>query len=425
MIALAESVLWLRNPYAYLDDALTRKGLTFKTRLPVVGHCLFTGDPGLVAEIEQNRDLIGGRGTRALRPVVGDESMIVLEGAAHEKHRRIFAPPFFAAARTGVDQLTLDWTERILSDLRVGATTSAIEVVTRITLNVIVEVVFGKLAASRHQEIVGLLERWMASFRSPLVLFVRALHLDFGPASPWGRFRRNRQAVERFIGEELRARRADSGAGLLGHALTRMREGEQLDHGELVSETITFLLFGHDTTAAAMAWVLYHLGRDEPARRRVAEEWAAQATTASPQPEALSFTRAAVQESMRLCPVVVHLTRHAVRATKVGPHAVGKDERVLPCAYLAHHNRARFEQPYAFRPERFLADPDFRHAFFPFGFGNRVCAGMPFALRQMLILTGLLVSRMNYELLDPGAVRPVRKMVLIVPSGGTPLRRLG
>ena len=423
-MGLSESMLWLRNPYAYLDRAMETKGLTFRTRLPVVGSCLFTGDPELVAEIEQNRDLIGGRGTRALRPVVGDESMIVLEGAAHEKHRRIFVPPFFAEARTSVDALTTQWTERALSGLSIGAVTSALELVTQITLNVIVEVVFGRLPGERHREIVFLLERWMLSFRTPLVLFVRALHLDFGPRSPWGRFRRNRAAVEGFILEELNSRRHDPGAGLLGHALVRMREGETLDERELVSEAITFLLFGHDTTAAAMAWVLLHLGRNETALRRVAGEWDAQSATTPPDLGRLAYTRAAVEESMRLCPVVVHLTRHAVRATRVGPHAVAQDERVLPCAYLAHHNRARFEEPYAFRPERFLDGHDLRHAYFPFGFGTRVCAGMPFALRQMLIMTGLLAARMRYALLEADTVRPVRKMVLIVPSGGTRLRRV-
>jgi unspecific monooxygenase len=121
---------------------------------------------------------------------------------------------------------------------------------------------------------------------------------------------------------------------------------------------------------------------------------------------------------MRLCPVVVHLTRHAVRSTSVGPHAIAKDERVLPCAYLAHHNPAVFDEPYAFRPQRFLGGRDYRNAYFPFGFGSRICAGMPFALRQMVTMTGLFASHLSYQLAEPQRIRPARKMVLIVPSGG-------
>src|SRR5262245_32104498 len=94
-MAFRDSLLWLQDPYRYLDDALSQRGLTFRAGLPVLGDCLFTGEPALVAGIEQDRSLIGGRGTTALVPVVGRDSMIVLEGAKHEKHRRIFVPHFF------------------------------------------------------------------------------------------------------------------------------------------------------------------------------------------------------------------------------------------------------------------------------------------------------------------------------------------
>ena len=62
---LGSTLLWLRNPYAYLDRALAEGRITFRASLPMMGDCLITGDPDLVCEIEQNRDLIGGH--RALR----------------------------------------------------------------------------------------------------------------------------------------------------------------------------------------------------------------------------------------------------------------------------------------------------------------------------------------------------------------------
>jgi cytochrome P450 family 110 len=115
---MLNALLWLRDPYRYLDRALTRQGLTFRARLPVVGSCVFTGDPQLISDIQRNKDLIGGRGTRALRPVVGDESMIVLEGERHEAHRSVFVPPFFSPERSSVDQLTLAWAHRILREVK-------------------------------------------------------------------------------------------------------------------------------------------------------------------------------------------------------------------------------------------------------------------------------------------------------------------
>jgi cytochrome P450 len=412
-----DAIRWFRNPYAVLDDALARGQLTFRIRLPGLGVCLVTGDPVLLEAIERNKDLIGGRGTTALRPVVGDASLIVLEGASHALHRRVFAPPFFSADGAGAIAPTLTWTQRALDAVQPGETIHGVNFVAGITLNVIIETMFGSLPPERHAQLLYLLHAWMQSFAHPLVLFLKALHVDLGPRSPWGRFKRNRRAVEAFLREEIARRNAAPGAGLLGHALTAIRDGAAISDDELVSELITFLLFGHDTSAAAMGWVLLHVARTPGVRERIAHEWRASEAGVLKLP----YTLAVVREAMRLSPVVVHLTRYAVNTTHVGPHTINAGEHVLPCAYLAQRNPVVFDDPAAFRPERFL---DARHdpaAYFPFGAGSRLCAGMPYALRQMMCILGLMASRFTFELADAD-IRPQRRMVLIVPSGGPRLR---
>jgi cytochrome P450 len=168
-----------------------------------------------------------------------------------------------------------------------------------------------------------------------------------------------------------------------------------------------------------MAWVLYHLGLHGEVRSRIREEALGAGTGCAD----YRYARASINESMRLCPVVVHLTRHAVRPTRIGNHEVRENERVLPCAYLAHRNPAVFEDPARFRPERFTGAHEYRHAYFPFGLGPRICAGMPFALRQMEIMTSMIAAQLDYELVDASGIRPARKMVLMVPSSGARLRR--
>ena len=294
-----DALRWLANPYAYLDGVLARGELTFRIRLPTFGSCLVTGEPALLAEIERNKDLIGGRGTTALRPVVGDASLIVLEGARHALHRQIFAPPFFSADGAGAIAPTLAWTRRALDGVQPGQIISGVDFVAGITLNVIVETMFGALVAERHESIVRLLETWMQSFDQPLVLFMKAMHIDLGPRSPWGRFKRNRLAVETFIREEIALRHvhAHAGEGILGHALTAIRDGAAISDDELVSEVITFLLFGHDTSAAAMGWVFYYSAHVPEVRGRIAEEWATQSD--APSQRTLPYTLAVVREAMR------------------------------------------------------------------------------------------------------------------------------
>ena len=126
---------------------------------------------------------------------------------------------------------------------------------------------------------------------------------------------------------------------------------------------------------------------------------------------------------MRLCPVVVHLTRSATADVTLGVHAIRRGEKVIPCTYLAQHDAATFPEPYAFRPERFLNGQRYEDAYFPFGVGRRTCVGMPLALRQMQLIVAEAVRAADLELAPGYVPTPVRELVLIVPSAGTLMRK--
>lgn len=402
--------------------------MTLRLRLPVVGHCLVTGDPTLVAEIAKNRDLIGGRGTEALRPVVGQHSLIAIEGERHQAHRKALLPHFFYGDLQRYDTLTRKWACQALQEISQGQTFEGSRLASTITLNAMVEILFGALNAEQHQAMVSHIQTWLASFRNPAILFLKPLHVNLGAWSGWGRFLINREKVHTFIREQM-TRKAAHGVdgGVLGALLRARTAGDHaLTDDEIISETVTFLLFGHDTSAEAMGWVFHHLWNHADALAAVQNEVGTLTNAhAEVLPENLPLLQSAIQESLRLCPVVVHLTRHATANTAVGEHVVPAGTRVLPCQYLAHRNPAVFEQATQYQPTRFLnPKPEWRHAYFPFGLGQRLCAGMPMAQRQMALIAATLLTHSQMETVGPEKVRPVRKMVLIVPSGGPRLRRV-
>lgn len=413
---------WLRSPYAFLDQALERGELSFRLDLPVLGRSLVSGDPAVIADVTRNRQLIGGRGTQALRPVVGEHSLIVLEGAEHERQRTLLLPHFFTGDMRAHDGVTRKWVQRAMQAQPRQTPFSGMAFTADITLNIIIEVLFGTLAPAAHERGVLLVRNWLASFSSPAVLFLKPLHLNLGRHSAWGRFLGNRQALHHFIGELIAA---PGTAGVLGEILAQRRAGAApASDAEIISQMITFLMFGHDTSAAAMGWFYHHLLQDDAAQAELRAEIAAASVDGAPDPDRLPLLRSAILESMRLSPVVVHLTRHAVAATEVGGFTVARGERVLPCMYLAQRNPAVFEQPGRYLARRFLTPAaDWRYAFFPFGLGNRLCAGMPFALRQMVLIGAGMLGASKLELAGARQAEPVRNMVLIVPSGG-PLLRL-
>ena len=422
---------WIRSPYAYLNKALERGELSFWMELPAVGRSLVTGDPGLIAQTIKDKNLIGGRGTKALRPVVGNHSLIVLEGKQHENQRNFLLPFFFTGDIAQYDELIRKWVRYELTHQRVGSSFSGMEFVSKITLNIIIEVLFGALPEATHKHGLKLVKNWLASFSNPAVLFLKPLQVDLGKATPWGRFLANRRALHQFIRDFIHETpdKMQACGGVLADIKKQRRDGViTLSDDEMVSQMVTFLMFGHDTSAAAMGWFFHYAWREHELLKKLEEQihfCAERDGKKTIDPEQLTLLRSAILESMRLAPVVVHLTRHAVAPTRIGSFDIRAGEKVMPCMYLAHRNPTYFPNPGAFVPGRFIEpQADWRYSYFPFGIGNRLCVGMPFALRQMVLIASELISSCRLELASSIPAVPVRNMVLIVPSGGPLMRRV-
>src|SRR4029079_12210512 len=128
-----------------------------------------------------------------------------------------------------------------------------------------------------------------------------------------------------------------------------------------------------------------------------------------------SYLDACLKESLRLCPVVVHVTRIAPRATRLGAWEVPAGGLIFPCAYLAQRDPEVFPEPAAFRPERFLDGRSYDGSWFPFGLGARTCIGNRFALRQMRLITAATVEHADLAPAPGYEPAPVRRLVLVLP----------
>lgn len=414
MIAtLRDAGRWLVNPYGLLDERLQREGLTFRLRLPILGDVLVTGERALIAQIAQHPELDAGSAvTPALAAILGTRSLIMLAGEAHAARHRLIAPLFRGAALTAYDELTARITRAELERLPRGPEFAMAVVLRRIGLQVIVAAMFGDGAVAA--EAAEYVERFLDSFRNPLFLFARPLQVNFGRWSPWGRALANRRDLCDFIRREIRVRRErPGGSAILGRLMAAA--GDALTDDDIIEEVLSLLLFGHDTPAATAAWAFAHIYSNANIVERLREE-----TTGAPDSE---FLRACLQESMRLCPVVVHLTRCATADVTLGAHTIQRGKKVLPCTYLAQHDAATFPDPYTFRPERFLNGQRYEDAYFPFGIGRRTCVGMPLALRQMQLTIAETLRTADLELAPGYVPTPARQLVLIVPRAGTPMRK--
>jgi cytochrome P450 len=416
---LSNSIRWFTDPYAFLDEAHARHGLTFRMALPGMGNALLTGEPELIRAIVAEKSLVGGKGINVMRALFGGESTIMLHGEIHRARRRLLMPFFHYPDLARYDDLTVQATLAALQQIPYDRPFSLFDYIRRITQTVIVRVVFGELAPDQEVAALELVHAYMTSFHNPLVLFLKPLRLDFGPRSPWGRFVRNRQRLREFIAGQLRTfqPRPENAASALAHILS---QGD-LTEDDAITEIFSLLMFGHDTTAVTIAWAFAHLYSHPEAVARLKVEPFSGARLDADTP---TFLQACINESMRLAPAVVQLFRVAEEDVRLDGHIVRKGEMVMPCLYLAHRNPQVFPEPERFLPERFLGENFPAHAFFPFGFGVRLCLGKALAQRQMPLIVSTIVQ--NAELsLAPGYVpAPVRYMVLIAPRQGTLMVRV-
>jgi cytochrome P450 family 110 len=418
-LSVRTGLRWLTHPYAVLDEARRRHGLTFWLDLPLAGRALVTGDPATVREIAAHPDLDAGKGIEALREVMGNRSLITLDGEDHAERRRIVSP-LLRRDLERLDGITVQATLDLLGEIPAGATFAVYDLARRISLRAVVRLLFGESSPEEAARAERLVDAFLLSFDSPWVLFLKPLHLDLGPLNAWGRALRNRRRLEAFLRERITAcRRSSQDRSGLARIV---REGESLSNGEIVAEVLALLLFGHDTGAATLAWAFAHLHQNPEALAKIREEsGTVHAQFERCVPEEHPYLRAALEESMRLAPVVVHLTRVARRDTRIGGERVPAGARVFPSAYLAQHNPEVFPEPDRFRPERFLGDRSYEGAWFPFGFGARTCVGRHYVTRQMILLTSTLARHADLALPPGYTPRPVRRLVLIHPEGGTPM----
>lgn len=408
---LTDSYSWLKNPFAFLDRAARTHGLTFRTRLLVPGKCLMTGDHNLIEQIRSHPALEAGKTIQGLRTIMGDDSLIMLYGEDHRKRRDTISPFFRGSYVTSLDQRVTQISREEFASAK--GIFSAFGLFQRISLRAILLHLFGELEDARRRQLMDAVIAFLGSFANPLILFARPLQLDLGRHSPWGRALANRARLLALLDELLVSHE---------HTAGQIREAMQTQGASrtaVQNEILALLLFGHDTGAAVLSWAAAHVC----ARPDVMEELrSSREEPGSLLLRAESYVHACLLETMRISPAVVHLTRRTEAPLQIGDWTLEPDTALLPCIYLAQRDPRVFDRPDEFLPQRFLGAGFSSASYFPFGFGNRLCVGMPFVLRQMQ-LTLQAMSEFMFTL-APGYVPvPERKLVLMIPRGGCLLTR--
>ena len=419
---------WVSNPLGYMEKNRQRFGDVFTACLGSQFNLVFICDPQAVREIlsADARTFDSGRANGILLPLVGSESMLLLDGDRHKQQRKLMMPPFHGERMQTYATTIEEITQEVIARWQMGQPFSVREATQEITMRVILKVVFGLNDGPRYEQVRKLMTTVLDMTGSPIsssLLFFRGLQQDWGPWSPWGRFMRRKAQLDELLYAEIRERREtldESRTDILTLLLCARDEyGDGMSDRELRDELLTLLLAGHETTATALAWALYWIHKLPDVGQKLREELASLGE--KPDPMAIvkaPYLNAICQETLRIYPVALITFPRIVKSSfSVMGHHFGPETYLAPCIYLTHHREDLYPDPKQFKPERFLERQYSPYEFYAFGGGNRRCLGQALALYEMKLAIATIVSQLKLVLPDDRPIKPVRRGVTLAPSG--------
>ncbi|HEY9769658.1 MAG TPA: cytochrome P450 [Coleofasciculaceae cyanobacterium] len=436
---------WLRTirqidsilrPLEFLEKRNQKYGdfyqVTFKNSPPTI----VTSNPKAIEDIfTASPDKFEvGRGNKMLSFLVGDNSLLLLDGKEHRNRRRLLMPPFHGESLQKCSEQIVNITNKVCDRLDIKKPFKVRSLMQEITMRVILSVVFGIDSGERYDRLRELLTTLLETFNNPLnssLIFFPFLQKDWGKFSPWGKFLLLQQEIRTLIYAEIKEKRELLASGKLETKdifslllLAKDENGAGMTDEELHDELITLLFAGHETTASALAWLFYwvHYIPEVPEKLRFElNSWGNSLDYR--EINNLAYLNAVVLETLRIYPIAAGtFARVLTKPMSVMGYDLEANTWLMISIYSLHHREDLYPNSKQFDPQRFLHKAYSSYEYIPFGGGNRRCIGSALALLEMKLVTMTILSRFQLELMsDRGASQrhrpmlPVRRGLTIAP----------
>ena len=354
---------------------------------------------------------------RMLRPLLGS-GLLLSEGEDWKHQRRIVAPAFAARTMPLLAGHVARATEATVARLAASAERhiDLLTTMQSLALEIAGTSMFS-LAMERYRpEMRDLLTGYLAGLGRPSLLdFLLPLAIPSPRDLARRRVRRRWVDLISRIIAERRSKTSGAAPRDLFDLLSTARDpenGTPFSAEGLVDQVATLIAAGHETTGLALFWSLCLVATAPAVQQRLAAEVAALDLSPDNAAEALPrlvYSRAVVQEALRLYPPAFTIVRQARDADNAGGIAVPAGAMVFIAPWVLHRHRRLWVQPEVFDPARFLPDapaPD-RFAYLPFGVGPRVCIGAQFALTEATLVLATMIKAFEIEREGDEPVVPV------------------
>jgi cytochrome P450 family 135 len=385
--AALQTYEWVARPTTLMRRTQARYGEPFTLRLawsdaPMV----FTSDPAEIRRAYSTPELRAGASSTFLEPFAGPRSILVLDGEEHMKERKLMLPPFHGSELQRWRATMAEVADEELARWAPGRPLHTLERMQAVALEIILRVVFGGGDPQLRDAIRRALQVPM-----PMLLAMSLWQW------PYAAYLRRVRALDALLYERIDG----DGDGSLLAVLKRTGASRE----QLRDQLATLLAAGHETTAGSLGWALERLARHPEvlARIRAGDE---------------AYLDATVKEVLRVRPVLAITPRQVVDSYELQGWTLPAGVHVTPCIYLAHRRPDVWEDPTAFRPERFLDGAPEPYTYIPFGGGIRRCVGAAFASLEMKEVLRAVANRFALSAATRGGERMRRRSITMTPARG-------
>ncbi len=360
----------------------------------------------------------------ALQPLLGD-GLFISDTETWAKRRKVVAPIIHGSRVKGFAPIMIETIEEQRSDWASqgeGAEVDALADMAHLTAEIICRTIFGRQLGKDHAaEVVQGFSDYQRHIDQVDILSL------FGLPEWLPRFRGRaiKKPVERImtvldkIIANYEAQKEKGEASVIGGLLeARDESGEPLSREAIISEAAVIFMAGHETTANTLAWAWFLLSQCDKSRAKLQAELdtvlAGRSPTFQDVPN-LPYTKAVIEETLRLYPPVPILAREAMADTSIGGKSVPKGSLVMVVPWLMHRNPVLWSKPDVFDPGRFLnpkSKKPNKYGYVPFSIGPRICAGLQFGMTEAILSLAILAQDFELKLKDGTDVQPVARLTL-------------
>ncbi len=407
---------FLRDRKGMVPGLHEKYGDTFSIKiLPGPRTFVIFSDPADIKEIfgADPSQFHAGEGNAILKPVMGEHSLLITDDMEHQRGRKLLMPAFSGPSMRAYQPLVEAIAKVEVDSWRNGQKLVTLDRMNALTLDVILQVVFGVTDEKRLAVLRPKINR-MVNIDAKMLLAWSNPRLFALP--PWRGYFKNQQEVDEILYAEITERRSAHDLDGRDDVLSRLlrvgtTDGEvPLTDTEMRDQLVTLMLAGHETTASALSWTLHELGRnpDVLAKALIAADTGDDA-----------YLEACLKESMRVHPIIDFVARTLQSDQVIGGRNIPKGTTVTPSIMLSHSREASFADSHVFSPERFLVDKIAPNTWIPFGGGVRRCIGAAFSLMEGTVVLRAVLQR--YSVKAP-AVAPNRlRNITNVPGDKAPV----